>query len=175
MADKCELCGDDFHQEADARIDQFGLTCPGSAADQDTRDAYITAVMGSYLNMLMEAADRHADAIEERKKLWYQRTRSDATHEELQADCDERVQEVGERVPVEPSEFVIDLSDLIEPAHLTVPGEVPKRPPLIQVHEKDRTEPEDAALFVDPPQSTPAINEPPYGPFDHPLDGYYHK
>jgi hypothetical protein len=146
---KCCLCGDAFHLEKDTRTDQFGQTCPGALASQEQRDHYIQAVMEAYLNLLTAEADHYADEIERKKRLWYDRTRSEATHEELQADCDERVQEVGERVPVEPSELVIDLSDLIDPPHLTVPGEVPeKRSPLIQVSEKDRTEPNDAALWL---------------------------
>lgn len=152
---RCALCGDIFHQEPDTRQDQFGQYCPGNGADQQQRDTYIQAVMEGYLNLLTVEADHYADEIERKKRLWYQRERSEATHEELQADCDTRVQEVGERVPVEPSELVIDISDLIDPPHLTVPGEVPeKRSPLIEVHEKDRTEPEDAALWLGTQENT---------------------
>jgi hypothetical protein len=149
MSQRCELCGDTFHQEPDTRQDQFGQYCPGAGADQEQRDTYVQAVMEGYLNLLTVEADHYADEIERKKRLWYDRTRSEATHEELQADCDQRVQEVGERVPVEPSELVIDLSDLIDLPHLTVPGEVPeKRSPLIQVSEKDKTEPTDALLWM---------------------------
>lgn len=175
MGDKCELCGDTYHEGWDDRMDQFGMVCPGAHAGEREREIYIRAVTAGYLKLLTEI-DHYKDTIEDRKRLWYERTRSDATQEELQADCDQRVQEVGERVPVEPSELIIDLSDVIDPPHLTVPGEVPTRSGLIQVHEKDRTEPEDAALFVDPPEGPP-----PVGPAhldqgdDHPLDGYWHK
>lgn len=175
MADKCELCGDKAHSEPDTRKDQFGLICPGSAASQEERDTYIQALGEGYLTLLTEV-EHYKDTIEDRKRLWYQRERSEVSQDELQADCDVQVAKLHYQRSPEQSDAVLVTPDLdLYPPHLTVQGRVSARPNLIKVHEKDRTEPEDAALFVDPVEPSPVINEPPYGPDFHPLDGYWHK
>jgi hypothetical protein len=159
---KCELCGDEYHEQADTRADHFGYVCPGAIASQEERDAYIQAVGVAYLNLLSEV-EHYKDTIEERKRLWYQRERSEVPHEQLQADCDERVQEIhpgGVLPPPEP--FVIPDSAEPDRSHLTVAGEVPRRPGLVQVHEPTWTKPGDAALFVDPPQGPELYTGPDY-------------
>lgn len=154
MTERCSLCGGQPHPCPDTQQDQFGLICPGPTASQEEQDTYLAHLVSAYLNLLTTEAENYANEINRRKQLWYERTRSEVSQEELQADCDNRVQEVGERVSVEPSELIIDLSDLIDPAHLTVPGEVPQRSAWVTRPRRGYAQPSDALLFMETKEET---------------------
>jgi hypothetical protein len=149
MTDKCELCGGSSHPSPDTQADQFGLVCPGSDADERERDIYLAALTQAYLNLLTTEAENYVNEISRRKELWYQRTRSEVTQEELQADCDNRVTKLHYRGPGEQSEAILVTPDLdIDPPHLTVRGVVPPRRTLIKVFHRDKSQPDDAALWL---------------------------
>jgi hypothetical protein len=123
----CPLCGGAPHPCPDTRADQFGLICPGPDGTEDQIGFYLNAITQAYLNYLSQVQE-YVDEIARRKQLWYERTRSEVTQEELQADCDLRVAErhpegaVGDTEPFQEGEgFDVDIP------HLTVPGKVPTR------------------------------------------------
>ena len=149
MSQRCELCGGASHPSPDTQQDQFGLICPGPTAAQEEQDTYLAHLVSAYLNLLTTEAENYANTIGERKRLWYERTRSEVSQEELQADCDHLVQEVTKSPSLNPSALSTPESLEIDPPHLTVPGEVPQRSTWITATHRTKAQPEDALLFMD--------------------------
>lgn len=158
-SERCELCGDDYHDPPDSTPDIFGLTCPGAKGTDEDKKTYLDALTEAFSVWVRdqallgaEEAEKYAEAIEKRKAEWYARQRTNVTQGVLQDDCDKRVPEVqAELVKAEvQTRGALD----IDPPHLTVPVEPQNDPSQVRRIRRraSNTHPEDALLYVDPPQ-----------------------
>lgn len=166
MAERCELCGDDWHAEADTE-GWKGICCPGAHASQEQRDEFIQKLGPAYLEHLLAEAEEYANAIGERKRRWYERERTEVTHGELQTDLDTRVEDakdaqpwlrVGPSTPDEVIAAQLKADELsrgfeVDPPHLAVP----MRPtvhdhapgdPLVELTPEQKRQEYDAMMFV---------------------------
>lgn len=145
MSARCRLCGDAFHADPDTE-GWMGLVCPGDSATAYEADAFLSRLTEAYAtHIAAEFSVLHAE-IAERRRRWYERTRTEVTPERLQADCDERTDvELSRQRREEVFQSYGDLE--IDFPHLTVPGKAPPRPPLVRSG-RDKTESEDALLYL---------------------------
>lgn len=156
----CELCGGDYHAQAETEGWQ-GLCCPGALASQQDRDSFIQALGVAYLEHLTQEAEDYANTVGERKRLWYQRQRTQVTQPELQADADTRVEQAKAAQPwLRVNSFTtdekvasllkadeLDEGFAVDPPHLVVPD--PKiSKGLPKLTEEQKRSDYDAALYI---------------------------
>lgn len=130
----------------------MGLICPGASATEEQAEAFLASLAKAYAEHIAAEFEVLNEMIAERRRLWYERTRTDVTHEVLQADCNVRtgVEQGRQRT----AEVFQPFGGFDLPEHLTVKGRVAQRP-LIQSSGRDKGEPEDAQLYIDPGQDVP--------------------
>jgi len=177
--ERCELCGDKYHEDPDPQAGWADLRCPGANAPEVLKHEFSRQLSEAFSKWVREQAleaaneaEKLAEDIFARKQEWYRRNRTEVTHDELQADCDKRVPEVRAELTRAEAENRAELD--IDPAHTTVPlepeNDPSKRPAFIRTAAR-HAHPEDALLYVDPPRG------PEPGPADPdpipPYDGYY--
>lgn len=149
---RCLLCGDAFHDSPDTE-GWMGLICPGASATEKQAEVFLCSLAKAYAEHIAAEFEVLNEMIAERRRIWYERTRTDVTHEVLQADCNVRtgVEQGRQRTAEVFQEFGGFEMDL---PHLTVKGRVAQRP-LVQSSGRDKGEPEDAQLYIDPGQDVP--------------------
>ena len=142
--ERCSLCGDKAHDEPDTE-GWMGLLCPGAQATEEQAEAFRSQLARAFAEHITAEFDVLNTEIAERRRLWYERTRNEVTPAALQADCDVRTDDELDRQRRE--DLIVPFGEFELPAHLTVPGEVPQRPPILRTG-RDVAEPEDSLLFV---------------------------
>lgn len=132
---RCELCGDHYHEEPDPLEEAWmGLRCPGALASNLEQAEFLQALTDAYARWVQnqsEVLDNREEWLAERKRLWYERKRSEATHGQLIDDCDKTTRELSEHMPWNkvnsstPVETILDMieADLIEEASFLTVGE----------------------------------------------------
>jgi len=149
----------------------FGLLCPGAAGSQEAQQAYVDSLAQRFSEWVREQAfaaaneaEKLAEDIFARKQEWYSRNRTEVTQDELQADCDRRVPEVRAELVRAEAENTAALD--VDPPHTTVPVEPEndpsKRPAFIRTAHRSLSKPDDALLYVDPPQGPEPYTGPPW-------------
>lgn len=136
---RCEVCGLPYHEEP--LVGHYGLTCPTEAASEEDKEAYrlareehrwVAERFGTDIANRPEVAEliiARKNAAQDRVDN-PQDARALISQEVLAADIKSRLPEIEAAILaeslLEPVEFEPDAP------HLTVPGEVPNRPPIIR-------------------------------------------
>jgi hypothetical protein len=154
----CALCGRDYHAEEATEPDEFGLLCPGANADEKARMGYLyrreykrdEAKMEDTAHWATLNADLALAEHDRSEAIKRGEGRAEITYEQLQADCDTRVDALRkdptwkgsrylERVTQDQAAVYARDEELaeglhIDPPHLTVPGRPPAgAKPKIQI------------------------------------------
>lgn len=164
--DRCPLCGDDFHPEADTE-DWMGLYCPSVNAPEQDQQAFRSALAKTWAEEFAKEVRTFfewEDGRPARNAAWDARSRADGLDKSdlpgvaipsqaLQEDCTQRTvaeitRQKREEVFQPYGEFEIDVP------HLTVKGQAPQ-PRLVQASTTEQRDPDDALLYVDPSQDVP--------------------
>lgn len=148
VARSCQLCGQPYHREPTA--DAIDLLCPGQDAREGLREAYLKTRDNQVDRQKIEDADWEQFG-DEAKAAYRQRARTDGqvkadmpavarpSSEALQEHANKTTRRIVRKLGGvgEPAFYVPEAT--LEPPHLRVKGEVPRKPGLI-----DRADPPDA-------------------------------